>query len=105
MGKGSAELFASATLMRPWRKPKSKEEQQRDAERAESGGQVDYSKQKEMIKVRTSLAQEACSKHMWPDIYLLRLFASSIQNFLQNVELIPKELIFVGRSMRIVQGQ
>lgn len=77
MGKGSAELFASATLMRPWHKPKSQEEQNKEAlQRQSSGGKHDHSKQKEMIK-----------------------------NFLVSVELVPKELIFVGRSMRIVQGE
>jgi aarF domain-containing kinase len=35
MGKGSAELFASATLMRPWKKPKTKEEA--EVEAAERG--------------------------------------------------------------------
>lgn len=77
MGQGSSELFASATLMRPWKKPKSKEEEQKEREERErNGGRVDYNKQKELIK-----------------------------GFLVHVELVPKELIFVSRSMRIVQGE
>lgn len=76
MGKQSAELFASATLMRPWRKPKTDEEREKEEEeRKKNNGQPNYNKQKEMIK-----------------------------NFLVSVELVPKELIFVGRSMRIVQA-
>jgi aarF domain-containing kinase len=75
MGEGSAELFASATLMRPWKKPKSKEEQEREAEEKRKDSQHHINKQKEMIK-----------------------------GFLVHVEMVPKELIFVGRSMRIVQA-
>lgn len=68
-------MFKSATLMRPWKKPKSKEELEREAEEKLRDSQHHINRQKEMIK-----------------------------GFLVHVEMIPKELIFVGRSMRIVQA-
>lgn len=77
MGKDASELFASATLMRPWSNPKKRKPQDPNApkmsERERYHAQVN--KQKEVIK-----------------------------NFLDKVELVPKELIFVGRSMRIIQA-
>lgn len=61
--------------MRPWKKPKSKEEMEKEAEEKLRDSQHHINRQKEMIK-----------------------------GFLVHVEMVPKELIFVGRSMRIVQA-
>lgn len=86
MGEGSSELFASATLMRPWSDPKKKRqglsEEQRKAEQGLS-----------QEEIRRKRHQERMAKQK-----------EVIKNFLERVELVPKELIFVGRSMRIVQG-
>ncbi|KAN0060806.1 hypothetical protein ACQY0O_007465 [Thecaphora frezii] len=75
MGEGSSELFASATLLRPWSKPKSKTSKEGAA------GQAPKS-----------------------DLELQREMKEKIKSFLVHVELLPKELIFVGRSMRIIQA-
>lgn len=72
MGEGSSELFASATLLRPWKKPKSKGEQETTQRKS--------------------------------DLEVQREMKEKIKNFLVSVELVPKELIFVGRSMRIIQA-
>jgi aarF domain-containing kinase len=61
--------------MRPWKKPKSKEEQEAEDEAKRLDNQHAINKQKEMIK-----------------------------GFLEHVELVPNELIFVSRSMRIIQA-
>ncbi|PWZ03230.1 ABC1-domain-containing protein [Testicularia cyperi] len=74
MGEGSSELFASATLLRPWSKPKSKAEET-EGEHARKS-----------------------------DLELQREMKDKLKNFLVHVELLPKELIFVGRSMRIIQA-
>ncbi len=72
MASGSSELFASATLLQPWKKPKAKGEQD--------------------------------SNHRKTDLEVQQEMKDKIKNFLVSVELIPKELIFVGRSMRIIQA-
>lgn len=79
MGEGSSDMFASATLMKPWtsRKHKKAEGQEEDQSPAA---------RKERHKARMTKQKEV------------------LQNFLSRVELVPKELIFVGRSMRIVQA-
>ncbi|CBQ70632.1 conserved hypothetical protein [Sporisorium reilianum SRZ2] len=75
MGEGSSELFASATLLRPWSKPKSKEEQGRQGAHARK-----------------------------TDLELQREMKEKLKSFLVHTELLPKELLFVGRSMRIIQA-
>lgn len=70
MDPASADLFASATLMRPW-----------------SRGQ----KETEMPDETSELSRQRGMK-------------DKLKSFLVNVELVPKELIFVSRSMRIVQA-
>ncbi|PWN51393.1 ABC1-domain-containing protein [Violaceomyces palustris] len=75
MAEGSSELFASATLLRPWSKPKKK---------GEGRGEGEHAKK--------------------TDLELQREMKEKIKNFLVHVELLPKELIFVGRSMRIIQA-
>lgn len=75
MGEGSSELFASATLLRPWSKPKPKDQEHAQGEHARK-----------------------------TDLELQREMKEKIKSFLVHVELLPKELIFVGRSMRIIQA-
>ncbi|CEH14647.1 Predicted unusual protein kinase [Ceraceosorus bombacis] len=75
MGEGSSELFASATLMKPWSKPKTEAEKAEAAKKRAQDPRSDADIQKERMK-----------------------------SFLVQVELTPKELIFVGRSMRIIQA-
>lgn len=91
MGHESAELFASATLMRPWSNPKKRKSQaEMDAAQAkeaeETRGMTEKQKRKRRHQARSAKQKEL------------------IKNFLVRVELVPKELIFVGRSMRIVQA-
>lgn len=75
MGEGSSELFASATLLRPWNKPKSKDEQNKQGAHARK-----------------------------TDLELQREMKEKLKSFLVHTELLPKELLFVGRSMRIIQA-
>ncbi|TKY84901.1 hypothetical protein EX895_005981 [Sporisorium graminicola] len=75
MGEGSSELFASATLLRPWSKPKSRDE---------SGKQGGHTRK--------------------TDLELQREMKEKLKSFLVHTELLPKELLFVGRSMRIIQA-
>ncbi|KDN51971.1 ABC1-domain-containing protein [Tilletiaria anomala UBC 951] len=72
MGEEVSELFASATLLRPWRKPKTTGEQ-------------------EQLRKKT-------------DLEIQQEMKDKIKNFLVHVELLPKELIFLSRSMRIIQA-
>lgn len=91
MGEASADLFASATLMRPWSNPKKqKKEQQRLEDEARERKAEEGLTQKEIYARRHRMRREEHKR-------LLR-------DFLVHVELVPKELIFVGRSMRIVQA-
>lgn len=75
MGQGSSELFASATLLRPWSKPKSKDEANKLGEHAPK-----------------------------TDLELQREIKDKLKIFLEHTELLPKELLFVSRSMRIIQA-
>ncbi|GAC97021.1 potential mitochondrial chaperonin [Pseudozyma hubeiensis SY62] len=75
MGEGSSELFASATLLRPWSKPKKKDEANKPGEHARK-----------------------------TDLELQREMKEKLKSFLVHTELLPKELLFVGRSMRIIQA-
>ncbi|SOV06695.1 uncharacterized protein UDID_01847 [Ustilago sp. UG-2017a] len=75
MGEGFSELFASATLLRPWSKPKDKKQ----------GG-----------------AEGAHAKKT--NLELQREMKEKLKSFLVHTELLPKELLFVGRSMRIIQA-
>ncbi|SNX82614.1 uncharacterized protein MEPE_01320 [Melanopsichium pennsylvanicum] len=75
MGEGSSELFASATLLRPWSKPKAKGEGKREGAHARKS-----------------------------DLELQREMKEKLKSFLVHTELLPKELLFVGRSMRIIQA-
>lgn len=74
MGEGSSELFASATLLRPWSKPKKKGEETEGAHKRKT------------------------------DLELQREMKEKLKSFLVHTELLPKELLFVGRSMRIIQA-
>ena len=74
MGEGSSELFASATLLRPWSKPKSRSENNE----GQHARKTDLELQSEMKE--------------------------KLKSFLVHTELLPKELLFVGRSMRIIQA-
>ncbi|EPQ30183.1 uncharacterized protein PFL1_02299 [Pseudozyma flocculosa PF-1] len=75
MGEDASELFASATLLRPWSKPKKKGDGEHKGAHAHKS-----------------------------DLELQREMKERLKNFLVHVELLPKELIFVGRSMRILQA-
>lgn len=75
MGEGSSELFASATLLRPWSKPRNKEEGNEEGAHARK-----------------------------TDLELQREMKERLKSFLVHTELLPKELLFVGRSMRIIQA-
>ncbi|SPO21655.1 uncharacterized protein UTRI_01137_B [Ustilago trichophora] len=75
MGEGSSELFASATLLRPWSKPK------KQGEGSKEGGHARKT-----------------------DLELQREMKEKLKSFLVHTELLPKELLFVGRSMRIIQA-
>lgn len=55
MGEGTSELFASATLMRPWQKPKSEEEKAAAAKERQKDGRTEAQMQKDLIKVNLSL--------------------------------------------------
>lgn len=77
MDPSSSDLFASATLMRPWSRS-----QQR-------GGPPPPIRAKESD--RSELERNQVMKE-------------KLKTFLVNVELVPKELIFLGRCMRIVQN-
>lgn len=91
MGEASADLFASATLMRPWSNPeKKKKSKQRLEQEAKEAEEEKGLSQKEVYARRHRKRREEHKR-------LLR-------DFLVHVELVPKELIFVGRSMRIVQA-
>ncbi|CAO1628519.1 unnamed protein product [Parajaminaea phylloscopi] len=87
MGQGSSELFASATLMRPWSNPKK----HGGASQTEEEKQADAGLSAEELRKKRHQERMAKQKEV-------------IKNFLERVELVPKELIFVGRSMRIVQA-
>lgn len=87
MGAGSSELFASATLMRPWSNPHKKRDGSEDENKAReweglSAKEIEKRKQQQRLQKQKDV----------------------INNFLVKVELVPKELIFVARSMRIVQA-
>uniref|UniRef100_V5GJP8 Putative mitochondrial chaperonin n=1 Tax=Kalmanozyma brasiliensis (strain GHG001) TaxID=1365824 RepID=V5GJP8_KALBG len=75
MGEGASELFASATLLRPWSKPKDKGEANKEGAHAKK-----------------------------TDLELQREMKEKLKSFLVHTELLPKELLFVGRSMRIIQA-
>lgn len=75
MGEGSSELFASATLLRPWSKPKKQGEGNKEGAHARKS-----------------------------DLELQREMKEKLKSFLVHTELLPKELLFVGRSMRIIQA-
>lgn len=75
MGEGASELFASATLLRPWSKPKDKGEANKPGAHARKS-----------------------------DLELQREMKEKLKSFLVHTELLPKELLFVGRSMRIIQA-
>lgn len=75
MGEGSSELFASATLLRPWSKPKPE---------GEAGAEGAHARK--------------------TDLELQREMKEKLKSFLVHTELLPKELLFVGRSMRIIQA-
>jgi aarF domain-containing kinase len=74
-GFGAPDLFASATLMRPVRFKKSKEEQ-------------------EIAKHEEKLSDYELGQRM----------KAKMRDFLKNTDLMPKELAFIGRNMRIMQG-
>jgi aarF domain-containing kinase len=70
---GQPEIFATATLMRPW-KAKSKE------------------------------SPEEKEKNKKTDLERSRELKERFKTFLVNVELVPMELVFIGRCLRIVQA-
>jgi hypothetical protein len=76
-GIGNPELFASATLLRPWRAK----------QRTNGDPQANVRKESEKT-----------------DLEMQREMKERLKSFLVNVELLPKELIFVGRGMRILQA-
>ncbi|CAO1623579.1 unnamed protein product [Sympodiomycopsis kandeliae] len=86
MGAGSSEMFASATLMRPWSNPHKNRQ----------------NSSSEMPKEWQGLSEKEISKRKHQQ--RVQKQKEVINNFLVKVELVPKELIFVGRSMRIVQA-
>ena len=82
-GIGEAGLFASATLMKPVRL-------RRDG--GEQSGQG---------------AESAGASEQWADMTEYErsvIMKEKLRRFLTDTDKIPKELIFIGRNMRIVQG-
>ncbi|TFY56522.1 hypothetical protein EVJ58_g7590 [Rhodofomes roseus] len=77
-GIGEAGLFASATLMRPVKLRRSGES---------AGGESGSRRWTEMSEYERSVQLK-----------------ERLRKFLTNTDKIPKELIFIGRNMRIVQG-
>jgi aarF domain-containing kinase len=95
-GIGQAELFASATLLKPWKAPTSKHETglwKHSLESHSSTKEVEMMKLEEREKLEQQRALET-----------QRQLKDKLKTFLQDVELIPKELIFIGRTMRILQA-
>lgn len=90
MGAGSSELFASATLMRPWSNPKKPNQ---------GGGSENH---QQLPPEWQGLSEKEIEKRKQQQ--RLQKQKEVINNFLVKVELVPKELIFVARSMRIVQA-
>lgn len=82
-GIGQPELFASATLLKPWR-----------------------SKQTESVAGDTTSdnSTERPKSKEQQQLEFQRALKGKLATFLHNVELLPKELIFVGRAMRILQA-
>ena len=85
-GIGHPELFASATLLKPWRAKKTKNN---DAAPSPSAAVH------EAVDTRTSEERMLQAQ---------RELKATLRTFLLNAELLPKELIFVGRAMRILQA-
>ena len=98
-GIGQAELFASATLLRPWRAMKSSvassvspflSNLMRTGKRDEKPDHAQKDQPEETQEERELRAR--------------RELKEKLKTLLINVELLPKELIFVGRAMRILQA-
>lgn len=94
-GIGQAELFASATLLKPWQAhspasvvPPSKNV---NAKEPESEGEP------MKLEDRQKLEEER-------RLQTMRELKEKVKTFLLDVELVPKELIFIGRAMRILQA-
>lgn len=71
---GHPEILASATLMRPWKAKKPKDAAKED----DTPKKTDLERSREMKE--------------------------RFKSFLVNVELVPMELVFIGRCLRIVQA-
>ncbi|KAK9368853.1 ABC1 family-domain-containing protein [Lipomyces kononenkoae] len=84
-GIGSPELFASATLLRPYK----------------AGGISPDREQEEGVTTRSNESQQS-RKH--EDFEMQMRMKGQLKQFIQDTNKMPLELIFLGRNMRIVQG-
>ena len=91
-GIGQAELFASATLLRPWRAKASK----RSGSNELNGGLVGTETRSKIDQSHKTIEQLQLEAQ--------RELKAKLKTFLLNVELLPKEILFVGRAMRILQA-
>lgn len=87
-GIGQAELFASATLLKPFRAPALSENQS-----SESTPDVEKMTPEELKQLLEDKQLQTALE-----------IKEKIKTFLTDVELVPKELIFIGRAMRILQA-
>ncbi len=89
-GIGQAELFASATLLRPWR--------------ARQRSVMSSSISSNLTSAQHAPKDESEETKEERELRARRELKEKLKTLLINVELLPKELIFVGRAMRILQA-
>ncbi|KAF8311371.1 ABC1-domain-containing protein [Clavulina sp. PMI_390] len=99
-GIGQAELFASATLLKPWRMTAS------SPSSSPTAAPHDPLQPKPLTKEEIEKLSPAELHALMEERQLAaaREIKERIKTFLTDVELVPKELIFIGRAMRILQA-
>jgi aarF domain-containing kinase len=93
-GIGQAELFASATLLKPW--------QAASPSSITPASKTKYSKNRESEETMTREERQKMTEER--QLQTMRELKEKLKTFLLDVELVPKELIFIGRAMRILQA-
>ncbi|KAG8776530.1 hypothetical protein FRC16_004501 [Serendipita sp. 398] len=98
-----AQMMGSAVLLQGWSGPggrKRRGASQSREMRGAHGGRHGTNRE-DVNGSEKELTQE---ERMKRDLEIQRKMKETVKRFLQNYELIPKELIFLGRSMRIIQA-